>query len=79
MASRLLTFQEFSARLGGGYSRDQIRRLSQDGKLPPTRKIPGSQRVFWREDEVEEFLKALPVAGPRVSRAKKLTSSEGGK
>jgi len=62
MASRLLTFQEFNARLGGGYSRDQVRRLSRAGKLPPARKIPGSSRIFFREDEVEEFLKALPVA-----------------
>ena len=62
MASRLLTLQEFIARLGSGYSRDQIRRLSQAGKVPPMRKIPGSHGVFFREDEVDEFLANLPEA-----------------
>jgi predicted DNA-binding transcriptional regulator AlpA len=68
MASRLLTLQEFIARLGSGYSRDQIRRLSQAGKLPPTRKIPGSSRIFFREDEVEAFLANLPVAGTKKAK-----------
>jgi predicted DNA-binding transcriptional regulator AlpA len=48
-------------------SRDSIRRLSRAGRFPPARRI-GGHRIAFIEAEVCEWVKNLPVAGPRARR-----------
>ena len=69
MASKLLTFSDLRLLKGIDYSRDQLRRLANAGKFPKPRRIVGSQRIFFVEAEVDEWVTNMPVAGPRVRRA----------
>ena len=61
-ASKLLTFADLSRVKGIAYSRDQLRRLVKAGKFPKPRRIPGSQRLFFVEAEVDEWVANMPVA-----------------
>ena len=44
-----------------GYSRTTIWRREQAGEFPKRRRI-GPHLVGWRSDEIEEWIKARPVA-----------------
>ena len=51
-------------------SRDTIRRLARAGRFPAPVRV-GGHRIAWRLNEIEQWLAELPVAGPRVRRAKR--------
>jgi len=63
-ASKLLTFAQLRPLKGIDYSRDQLARLVRAGKFPAPRRIPGSQRQFYVESEVDAWAERLPLAKP---------------
>lgn len=78
-ASKLLTFADLHRHKGIAYSRDQLRRLVHAGKFPAPRQIPGSQRIFFVEAEVDEWVTKMPPAAPLRRGRTKSTSGEGEK
>jgi predicted DNA-binding transcriptional regulator AlpA len=78
MVSKLLTFSDLRRLKGIDYSPDQLRRLVRAGKFPAPRRIPGSQRLFYVESEVDAWAERLPPVEPLRRGRKKSISKEGG-
>ena len=70
MSAPLLIRYEDLKPLGITLSRDTIRRLAHRGDFPAPRRL-GHHHIVWCLDEVQAFLAALPVAGPRARTTKR--------